>query len=746
MSGTQERRIIFPSKAEAAELSAPLPTVEEGMLGKIFSTSGREIGWYNKTAEPDKIADAEILMVSAQEIEFVKMHHRLRDVLEANAFYKAAGLIRGSYELPEIYRRIDRGLPLVVEWPQDGKLYKISLVDLAHLIRIEKVNKLLGKYAINIDKLRHDFVAGQELKVTIGNKTIDLCEKGKPDDLKDFDFDEYIDRVKNNQIGFQSLGLVRDEAMGKHHIENASHTLFLDVGRVDPRTGNRVLLWMPVCKTISNADQRADLGKTKAMMRAGGHVHEVGQYCENNGSTVAFEYELLQKHRQDVSWREHNETNQRFYNAAVGMTVKESATVLPSVKTERGTLNKVCVGGLRNGGIYTGLHATWDEGMLGARGSKLTDEEADDIIFTRIIAPFIANNPTDWLLCLSKAIKSSTGYTPEKAVGRGGDNWSEFGKQDGGTGFCVAIPCRDGDPKDKGLKTFYNYSDLIIYINNRIKEGVEGIPASVSVSPPKPEKVGKNGMPADDDKPPEADDGEEDEIEVDVEGVAITGIDKVGVKKEVAVSEFKHVATLLKKIFGDDLGPALRSFALNSVDAEVNIKGSSKIFIEFVKEQLAKSDYSKELSALFGVTGVEGVEVFEDMLKNMDEVKRGELYDYAINKAERKGGPESKIMQAIERATAGMGDVALVMKRCGGIIGRNPPGHGEFENLPGMMDKETILIDGSRWNRVVNQAAKILAAIRTNKEVKTMFGENAKDARWLWRQALTQSGVYKELK
>jgi len=701
----------------------------------VYKTMGEKIGWYNQTSDPNKVADVEILMVSGYDTDLVVMHHRVRDLLEANV--KWNGVLFKGFDAPkDIYDKIDGHLPMTVELlDEDGKGTKVfkDLREMAQLLRMEEHNGYLGTHRLKTEELRKKFLAGEDLTVSVGGEkgVVDLRAVCKFDDLKDFDFEDYLARIKENQIGFQWLGGTRDQALQKHHIENGSHTLFVDTGRIKAN-GNREYLWMPVSATLAAEDARVDLPKTTLPFRAEGHVHEVAQYCEDNGTTVGFDSRLLKMHRGEVSLRDHNKTNTRMNHAAVGLAAKEEMKIVsdqPIVCPDGETrnLNVAVIGAGRRGKIYEGMHKTYDQAMLKVRGQKLTDQEADDLIFTRVIAPFIINNAKDWLMCFAKSAAAGTGYSAEKAVITGGENWMDYGKKEGRRGFCVAVPCKDGD-SETGLRYFFNYNELINYVNERIKAGdILDINNKTEI----PTFSGMSQAEADREQELRLEDEEDEASTVDE-----LDLDKMG-----------SLASMLRNILGDNLENALKEFVANGSGADISIEGKRQKFLDFISEKLRLGNFSEVIS-ITGLGDEAGKKKLLSLLRRMTPEMRNDVLEYVRNgkQPEKRlaSSLSSEILKLIKDSGSRMADFMLAVDRCRPIVG-SEPGFVEQTTVEKGKKNTDKKVD-SKWGSLMTQVAKIVSLCRSNETVKSVIGEKVNDPRWLLREALIQLRRFDEIK
>lgn len=725
------------------EMLPPRTPEQQRQIEKMYANFGETLGWKNVTTDQNKIADTEMLLVTGGDLEFLRMHHRVRDLLEANAVWNDV-LFVGFAEPEDIYKILEEKGPMPVELlDEDGKKTgkKVDLRDMARLLRVEEKNRYLGNKKFKTDELRRRFFAKEDLKIEaimVDGKPLDLNELCPKDNLTDFDFEKYLDKIEENQIGFQYLGELRDEALDKHHIENASHTLFIPTGKLR-YNGKPQYRFMPVSGTIAARDARADLQKKDAAFKAAGHVHEFGNYCETNGTTVKIDPQLLKRHRGEVSLRQLERTLPRTFRAAVGLERDEEMTIVSESNVpgheDKGKMNIAVIGGNnRSGKIYKGLHDTYDRAMKETRGYGLTDQEADDLIFTDIIAPFIYANPTDWLMCFAKSGGGQLGYKAEKAVVQRGDRWDQYGgkDQDGKEGsqkFCVGIPTKDG------LKYFFNYSELINYVNERIKAGdIEGIKSNVKVT-----YEGMTQAQADQ----ELQDKTEDELAAE--------------QGEIANLEPKHqksFVALMKKIFRDDTEAVLQNFADNGVDAEITVNKRKEIFSEYLKEHLRSGEF-KELSEITGSANEhEQKSRFFVFIKRLAPEMRADILQLAKTDKVQPGRPESEFSKEIVKLineedviteTGEMAGLAEFQKALGDsaelITQFDPTAIEEKVGAGGL--KELRLVDPNKkgWAKILHQMKMILLAYRNNEKVRNAIGNNINDQKWLLRQSIILSRV-----
>ncbi len=728
-------------------------------IEKMYKNIGETLGWTNITTDQKKLADIELYLVTGGDLQFILTHHRVRDLLEANKIWNGT-LFKGYDSRTDIYKQLDdKGRMPVKLLDENGKETDrtVDLTVMARLLRIEEKNRLLGDKKLPTAELRRRFFAGEPLKVDVGKpkEKVDLAKECPPDNLQDFDFDAYLEIIRKNQIGLQYMGGLRDEVtMQRHHAENGGHASYVETGRLE-YTGFPERLWMPNSGTIAEDETRGDLQKADSPYKAAGHVHEVGNYCEDNGTTVKFSYKLLKKHRNEVSLRQLEKVNARMFKAAVGLGREELMTIVSDKEIpgfeDRGKMNMAVLGGNRKGAIYAGLHYTYDKAMEDLRGKPLTDEEADDKFFTDIIAPFITSNPTDWLMCFAKAA-SGLGYKAEEAVAQDGHEWDKFGK-DGKTGkrggqkFCVAIPCRkrDADDKVNGLKYFFNYSELINYVNERIEDkenidgGVEGIDRGV--------KVTYKGMSEDQIKA-ELLDMTQDEIEAEK-------IDSMEPEEQ------KSFVALMNKIFPDNTENALQAFLDEGERAQVQVGAETKIFIEYIQEKLRSGNFS-EIAGIVGTkddkAGKEKlIKLLKRMTREMKEdvvklIRTGEIQDKREVSSIDKEIKEMIDQQALvdeDMNVLGLAENQKALIECAPLIKPfDPDAIGEQELPDGSGRRELAIKDPHNrgWADVMNKMAQIKLAIKNNERVRSAIGMKAKEPKWLLREALILGRKFELLK
>lgn len=615
---------------EPMETAEP-PRDRKSAAEEVFVYGGEMLGWKNETAEPDKIQDIELLSASGYDFDWVKEHHRVRDLLEANAVYS------GGYSPADIYRAIEKRKPLYLEVNIKDKIIKTEIRTLVQFMKIKESNRMLGSFKLSEEGdggLIEKFFSGADLKVSTEKAEVDLREKCPLDQLEeDFDFEGYFEKIKDNQIGLQFMGEMKDEALKKHHIENAGYAQFYATGKIEPN-GMKEFIWVPVSPTIAGAEARGDLPKTGARFRSAGHVHEVGSYEERTGTTVKFNKKLLGMHRGDITTdKVHEETNTRMYKAAVGLGAKEDFVFYKvaenffedeennkkfetAIKSSKPTLadkkefTVVDIGNDHKGLIYKGLHHTYDKAMKELRGQELKQDEADDLLFTDIIAPFLMSNSRDWAMCLAKNLGSRIpSYTSLMAAQ--GKSWADYK-------FCLKIRCRDLNFTDKFVvkpHIFFSIEQLIDYLNERIAKlhDIEGEP--IEFKPMTKEEAEAAAI---------EDEEQEDET-----------------KKKLEPEEIRNYGYFFYKIFGDEDIGVLETFAEKDLEVKVMVKGQTVVLREYLEEILKKTNDSLILRVA-GVGGDKGIEKIMEILNILSPESKKELLDLAKSKKQSKKDKSKK--------------------------------------------------------------------------------------------------------
>ncbi|MBU1613230.1 hypothetical protein KKC87_02255, partial [Patescibacteria group bacterium] len=542
---------------------------QEGNNSDIISTTmGEHLGWTEGvTMHVERINNVELLGVTAFDTKFTNLHNRVSSILEANA--SLAHRLKTKATIAQIYHDIDHGRSILVT-RADGE--KVDLRHLARFVEMKKLNLFMGKYKISDDVLEDKFFNNEAIEVTLENgRMIDFWKACPLDDLEGFDFDEYMRKIKKNQPGLQWMGGLKADAQAKKHVENAGHAQFVETHEVDPETGNAIYLWVPVSETMSIANARGDVPKDNARSRAGGHVHEVGWYNEDTGVTVKFDPKLLEIHRSGIDIRSHEATNKRMWNASIGLNQYEQASILSNQVVEGQTLNVLCIGGAeREGAVYKALKGSYDKTMKKVRGYGLLDDEADDMILTDIIAPFILNDQLDWTMCLAKAAGSTLSYGKTQAYSQDGGNWAKTFK------FCIRIRCKDIETGNVRKQDFFSMDELIQYINKRVKNGdISGVNRSKQLKEFKgltPEQVRQQ--------------------EEDYESMMKDGSLKQ-FERKIEDSNVRIYARIFKRIFGEKADEAAQEYMDNGSKAKFSAEGTPMDMLEYVKKNVQKWDFRK---------------------------------------------------------------------------------------------------------------------------------------------------------
>jgi len=583
---------------------APKNTETQSVMSQVLGRLGDKIGWKNATSDAAKVADVELLAATLDD-DFIVQHHRVRDLMEANEVYS------GGYSPADIYRAIEKKGNLPVEIQIGSDVKNVDMSTMVQFMKIKEMNRMMGRYKLQDEKLMKMFFAGEDIKIATEKGEIDIKAKCPVDNLKaDFDFGGYMRKIKDNQIGLQFLGQDKDELLKKHHIENGGHAQFVATGKKE-LSGMTEFLWVPVCETIATMEARSDLPKTGQRFRSAGHVHEVGSFNEDTGTTVKFNKKLLAMHRGEIQTdKVHEETNPRMIKAAVGLGPKEDFTFYKE-SVERGgktvEMDVVDIGKKRKGLIYKGLRMTYDQAMMEARGYGLQDDEADDLIMTDIIAPFLLSNSRDWAMCLAKSVASKIpGYSA--VMSAQGKEWADFN-------FCVKIRCRSIKPehKDKFVveaQNFYSIKELINYINSRIEifGDIEGQPIDFKPM-------------SDEERKAQEDDDEEG-----------TEAEKLKTLTPEALSAYNEI---FQAIFGDSAGEILKQFYDRDLQAEITVEGVRNTIHAYLGNLLKKADSALILKAT-GASGDEGMAKIIEFLESLAPEAKKELYEFVKSKTPQK--------------------------------------------------------------------------------------------------------------
>lgn len=569
----------------------------QSVVQRIYGQLGHKIGWANATSDTSKVEDVELLSTTGYDADFLVEHHRVSGLLEANE--KFGG---GALSIADIYKGVKNfdEIEIDADIPGLGEKRKADLRQLAQFIKICEVNKLMGRYKLDDEELAKKFFSGEDIIIKTKKGDVNL-NKGCPfDSLRDFDYDEYLKKIQENQIGFQYIGTIRDQALDKHHIENAGHAQFFSTGEVKP-DGRERLLWLPVSPAMAASEARTDLPKKGLRFRSENHVHEVGSFNEDTAMTVKFDRALLSLHRRGITAsKDHEGTNRRMYNAAIGVGPKEDAMtykenfINPNTNKEE-ELDVVDIGSNRKGLIYKGLHKTYDKAMNDARGYALEQDEADDIILTDIIATYILSNTNDWLMSLSKAAGDKFGYTA--LIASQGRSWSDFK-------FCLKIRCRSVDPEDADKfvvkpQIFRDIRQLLDYLKRRAALFKDvGIPGEFKPAGGSAESV-------------------EDEDEAPEELV-----------KTLTPEMLANCSELFQEIFKGKAAEAAEEFANKDLGAAIATDSGRKSIKEYMEESLrGMADGQLVLKLTGGVSGQTGIDRIFEFLKTLSPEAKKQLWD-----------------------------------------------------------------------------------------------------------------------
>lgn len=548
-----------------------------GYTPDFITTVGEKLGWMDgATMNTKKIGNTELMGITAFDDEFVSQHNRMAELLEA--YSKFGGkYIKHDLDTAKIYEGVEKNEPLNVkvidhsdpttEIDEAKVVREMDIREVARLLRMRQLNTYLGEFGFTEPKLDQMFFAGEPLKVVLSNgQEVDYYQFCPTDDMADFDFKGYLKKIRENQMGLQWMGSLKDEALGKKHIENACHALFLKTNRLDALTGFEEYLWVPVCETMAANFARGDLQKIDTGTKASGHVHEFAHYNEDTGASVKVEFDLIQKHRAGIDYRSFQKTLARTYKAAVGLTQNEFAKVYDEEVQinagEKKRLKIFDVGAGGKGDIFTGMHKTYDKSAELIRGFKFTDDEAADKILTDVIGPWITNNTSDWLMCMAQSINGKIAYDVLKSASKGGGDWAK------NFGFCVRIRCKN----DSGVvepRDFKSVNELIDYVNRRIRKGeITGVASETSIP-------GFEGMTKD--QLAKADEDMAGMLEQDIENEFL---------RKVSTNQLKSHSHLFRKIFGDHSEKVAENFMDKGLETVVKDGENSYDMIDYVDVKL----------------------------------------------------------------------------------------------------------------------------------------------------------------
>ncbi len=478
-------------------LKGVISRVYEAVYYKEGGTVGEALGWTNTTSDTSKVNDIELLLASCFDVDFVKQHHQVRNLLEAQAIVS-----KGGPNPAQIFAMLERR-------SKGGKLTEEEemIVEYTRLFKMKRYNKHLGagldgwlsdnaleeKFKKIIDemnkeeyrklskeeryrKLPKEMRLIRQLEVEkngVRKKVeVDLWDVCQAEDVGKFDFKRYSNGIENYQIGLQILGGLRDEAIQGKHSENAGHSQFFALETPGP-DGRPMKRWLPVSATMAEQYVDADVRKRGVRERTGSHVHELGAYNEEYSLMVKIRADLLTHRRKDLTeTRDFSTTNPRMKKTELGLGSGETAQITEE-ETPKGKMPVFWLGGKNmSGNIYKALGTTYDEAMKRHRGYGVTKEEARELYINDVLGPFLSVNPYDWNMCLASVIGSQVQYTPSEAAKL--DDWS--GKK-GGSGFCVAIDRPNGEPE-----YFYSLDELLSEVNRRITDNkIDRVKETVSL-------------------------------------------------------------------------------------------------------------------------------------------------------------------------------------------------------------------------------------------------------------------------
>ncbi len=587
----EEREVLAVSEEEHKTVSH-----------EVYGTLGDVLGWKNVSMDTAKVQDVELLACTGYDGNFVAEHHRIAALIDASQEFGASREKAGSpMSFAQIYEAVSKN-KMQVRIKLDGMDYITTLPKIAQYRKIRETNKFLGKFAIQDAELKKRFFNGDPLVVTAGGNKIDLREQCPMDDMSDFDMDTYFEKIRKNQVSLQMIGQWRDETLKLHHIENAGHALFYATGKIKGN-GLPEFLWLPSSAITAANDARGDLtGKTTPAFRAEGHVHEIGTFNEDYGMIVKFDPDLLQKHRSAISSNNVFErTLRRTFNNAVALQTNER---FESEYDEKLGKTAVYIGGKNRGqAINKAMRATYDRGMKEMRGFAASDDEIDDMIFTDVIAPFLANNTLDWQMCLAKALETSNISGFKSLEASQGKRWTD-------ANFVLKIRCRDLSKPGFQVteQTFESVEKLVGYLNDRITIGdIPWRTEKVAVKKAEKEEKAKLKKPVDD-----SPEGEEQ-------------VDRVW---HLEQREMESYSKLFRTLLGGNAIPILQEFVNDGTNATIKVGDTDRVtFSDYMKKNL-RTVNPTILAEVAGETGDMGIEKILEHLDSMEPSARTELLDF----------------------------------------------------------------------------------------------------------------------
>lgn len=394
-------------------------------LKRFLDAEKKQLEWSNDTADLDKINDVELLFATGYNVEFIRTHHRMRELLDAYESLKEQKKVDTSDDaalsMKDIYQRIRYGADgrqdgiRVNEVDREGSLTgrQIDLYDYAHLERIRKFYDLLDprdKAAQPFQEIEKAFWAGGKMPFTLKKhdmKTGDAT--GDELDVKDLreliqkpgmspaEFEEYYATIQKSQTSLQYLSTLRDSSIMGHHAENGGHA------QMRKGLGDE-WVYVPVSGRMAAKYVRGDVGKTSERHRVGGHVHEMGYYEERTGMTVWYEAKAVDLWRgRTMDYQVFSATYPRTFKNFMALQTGEDAMADKKDSIMWFGRKETADGNDKRGKIYDAMRNHYDAQMREQRGYGITDLEAGDKIVTDIISVHFATNQQDWVMSFGKA-------------------------------------------------------------------------------------------------------------------------------------------------------------------------------------------------------------------------------------------------------------------------------------------------------------------------------------------------------
>lgn len=445
----------------------------------------------NIVSDYSRVNHTEVLMAMNYNMDLATKHWRMARIMDGIVMCSKEFKICDDISPAEIPEKIydvlkvkggaqEKTWNLNIENPETGEPVnglKASLEQFARFMNVYEILKSTGQ-RMDWKNLVYNFfvknITGVEIEKEVSGgvkKKIDLADEVPADNFADLSFttgasgktgmDDYIKELKKYRAGFQLMESFRYKS--ENHRENAGHGFMIKL--------NGVYSYIPISGLMAAEITATDLKKASNKGQAG-HPHEVADAEENTGAFVRFNVHKLQQQRNHVKDRStHSATTARFMQAAVGLQSKETAQT-----EEIGGKKVVYLGGknAENSTIIKAMKYTHDGVRKRMGMSELTNEQASDMMFTNVIAPFFLTNPNDWMMCLAvaydvKGVSSAGDLRTGIIQSISRDEWADFE---------IKIMAKDvlrskhnaGSGEIKELR-FTSYRQFADYAKARLHEG-----------------------------------------------------------------------------------------------------------------------------------------------------------------------------------------------------------------------------------------------------------------------------------